>query len=62
MEQEHKGPSLLARAGAVVVLIVAAMIVLRLVVGFLSGFIWLAALILALVAIVWAWRTLSSSS
>ncbi len=62
MEQEQKGPSLLARMGAVVVLIIAGLIALRLVIGFLSGFIWLAALILALVAIVWAWRTLSSSS
>lgn len=60
MEQKEKGSSLLARGGAVVVLVIAALIALRLVIGFLSGFIWLAALVVALAAVVWAWRTLSS--
>lgn len=48
------GPSLIARAIAVVVLIVAAYIVLKLVIGLVSALVYPVLLILAIVAIVWA--------
>lgn len=48
------GPSLLARAFAVVVLVVAAYILLKLVIGLVSALVFPVLAILALVAVIWA--------
>jgi hypothetical protein len=56
---ERRGSSSLARRGlAVVVLIVAAYILLKLVIGFVTAIAGTVAIILAIVAIIWAIRTL----
>ncbi len=60
MEPEKTGPSLGMRAIAFVVLIVAAYVLLRVVIGVVAGFAWIVVLVLAVVGIVWAWRTISS--
>jgi hypothetical protein len=56
---EKQGPSLLARAIAVLVLVVAGLVLLKLIVGFLAGFFWLIAVVVALIAVIWAYRTLT---
>lgn len=57
---EKTGPSLAARALAVIVLLLAAWILLRVVIGLVAGLAWIAMIVIAIVAVVWAWRTLSS--
>jgi hypothetical protein len=52
--ETRTGPSILARALAVVVLIVAAYILLKLVIGVVTALLYPALAIIALVAIVWA--------
>ena len=51
-------PSLARRAIAAVVLVVAAIIIIRLVVGFLSAIFWLVAIVVLLIAVLWAVATL----
>lgn len=58
---EKTGPSFAVRALAVIVLLLAAWFLLRVVVGLVAGIAWIVLIVLALVAVVWAWRTLSSS-
>lgn len=58
--EEKTGPSLAARALAVIVLLIAAWILLRVIIGLVAGIAWIAMVVLAIVALVWAWRTLSS--
>ena len=58
---EKTGPSFALRALAVIVLLLAAWFLLRVVIGLVAGIAWIALVVLALVAVVWAWRTLSSS-
>ena len=48
------------KALAVIVLLVAAWILLRVVIGLIAGVAWFIVIVLAIVAIFWAWRTLSS--
>ena len=56
---ERRGSSSLVRRGlAVVVLIVAAYVLLKLVIGFVTAIAGTLAVILAIVAIIWAIRTL----
>lgn len=57
---EKTGPSLAVRALAVIVLLLAAWILLRVVIGLVAGLAWIAMIVIAIVAVVWAWRTLSS--
>jgi protein-S-isoprenylcysteine O-methyltransferase Ste14 len=59
--EEKTGPSLALRALAVIVLLLAAWFLLRIVIGMVAGIAWIVLVVLALVAVVWAWRTLSSS-
>ncbi len=59
--EEKTGPSFALRALAVVVLLLAAWFLLRIVIGMVAGIAWIVLVVLALVAVVWAWRTLSSS-
>ncbi len=58
---EKTGPSFAVRALAVIVLLLAAWFLLRVVIGLVAGIAWIVLIVLALVAVVWAWRTLSSS-
>jgi hypothetical protein len=59
--EEKTGPSFAVRALAVIVLLLAAWFLLRIVIGLVTGIAWIVLVVLAVVAIVWAWRTLSSS-
>ena len=59
--EEKSGPSFAVRALAVIVLLLAAWFLLRVVIGLVAGVAWIALVVLAIVAVVWAWRTLSSS-
>ena len=58
--EEKSGSSLAMKALAVIVLLVAAWILLRVVIGLIAGIAWFVVIVLAIVAIFWAWRTLSS--
>lgn len=58
---EKTGPSFAVRALAVIVLLLGAWFLLRVVIGLVAGIAWIVLIVLALVAVVWAWRTLSSS-
>ena len=59
---EKTGPSFAARALAVIVLLLVGWFLLRVVIGVVAGVAWIALVVLAILAAVWAWRTLSSSS
>jgi hypothetical protein len=60
METERTGPTLLTKAVALIVLLVAAWIVLRMVIGVVAGIAWVVVLVAAVIGVVWAWRTLRS--
>ena len=60
METEKAGPSLVMRAVAVLVLLVAAWILLKVVIGIVAGIAWFVVIIAALLAMLWAWSTLKS--
>ena len=55
---EKSGPSFAARVLAALVLAVAAWFLLKVVIGIIAGVAWFAAIVVALVALVWALRTL----
>lgn len=55
---EPQRPSLGRRAVALVVLLIAGWILLKFVIGLLAGIATLVVIVVALMAIVWAWRTL----
>src|SRR4051812_34489130 len=54
-------PSLARRALAAAVLVVIAIVAVRLIVGVLSAIFWLLAIVVLVVAGLWAWATLRSS-
>ena len=54
MQQEARGPSLVTRLIALIVLVVAAWILLKVVIGVLAGLSTLIVVVLAIVGIVWA--------
>ena len=56
--QQTAGPSLLTRVLAVLVLVVAAWVLFDLVLGFVTWLAGIVALLVAVVAVVWALRTL----
>ena len=58
METEKAGPSLVMRAVAVLVLLVAAWILLKVVIGIVAGIAWFVVIIAALIAVFWAWSTI----
>ena len=60
METEKASPSLAMRAVAVLVLLVAAWILLKVVIGIVAGIAWFVVIIAALLAVFWAWSTLRS--
>jgi hypothetical protein len=55
---EPSSPSIGARVLAVLVLAVAAWFLLKVVIGVIAGVAWFVAVVLAVVALVWAMRTL----
>jgi hypothetical protein len=59
MEQaEKRGPSIFSRALAVLVLVVAAWLLLKVVVGFVAWLATVVVVIVAVVAVIWALRVL----
>ena len=54
MQQEARGPTLVTRLIALVVLVVAAWILLKVVIGIIAGLSTLIVVVLAIVGIVWA--------
>ena len=59
MQEEQSGPSFLARVLAVLVLAIAAWFLLKVVISVVAGVAWFVAVVLAIVGIVWAVRTLT---
>lgn len=60
METEKSGPSFLMRLAAVAVMIIAAVLLLRVVIGIVAGLFWFVLVGLLLFAVFWAWSTLRS--
>jgi hypothetical protein len=58
MEEEHSGPSFGMRIVAALVLALAAWFLLKVVIGIIAGVAWFVAVVVAIVAVVWAARTL----
>lgn len=58
MQEENTGPSFGARVLAAVVLAVAAWFLLKVIIGLVAGVAWFVAVVVALIAVVWAVRTL----
>lgn len=58
MGNEPQGPSLAMRAVALLVLVVAGWILLRVVIGLVAGLAWMIMLIVLVIGVIWAWRTL----
>jgi hypothetical protein len=58
MQEEQTGPSFLSRVLAVVVLAIAAWFLLKIVISVVAGIAWFVAIVLAIVGIFWAVRTL----
>lgn len=54
MPETNTGPSLIARAIAVIVLIVAAYILFKAVIGLVSALLWPVMAIIAVIAVIWA--------
>lgn len=57
---EKTGSSLGMKLVALVVLLVAAWVLLKVIVGLIAGVAWLIVIVLAVVGIFWAWSTLKS--
>ena len=58
MEEKTSGPSFGMRIVAALVLALAAWFLLKVVIGIIAGVAWFVAIVVALVAVVWAARTL----
>ena len=56
--EEKTGPSFMMRVVAALVLALAAWFLLKIVIGIVAGIAWFVAVVVALVAVVWAARTL----
>jgi hypothetical protein len=59
MQEEQSGPSFLMRVLAVLVLAIAAWFLLKVVISVVAGIAWFVAVVLAIVGVVWAVRTLT---
>ena len=57
--EETKGPTLLRRALAVVILAVAAWLLLKIVIGLIASVAWIVVAVIAVVGILWAVNTLT---
>jgi hypothetical protein len=58
MEEKSSGPSFMMRIVAALVLALGAWILLKVVIGIIAGVAWFVAVVVAIVAVVWAARTL----
>jgi hypothetical protein len=58
MEEKSAGPSFTMRVVAALILALAAWFLLKVVIGIIAGIAWFVAVVVALVAVVWAARTL----
>ena len=58
MEEKSAGPSLVMRVVAALILAIAAWFLLKVVIGIIAGIAWFVAVVVALIAVVWAVRTL----
>jgi hypothetical protein len=58
MENEKTGPSFGARILAAVVLAIAAWILFKVVIGIVAGVAWFLVVVVAVIAVIWAVRTL----
>ena len=58
MDADKSGPSLITRMVAVLVLVVAGLLLLKVVIGIVAGLFWIAMIVVALLAVLWAWSTL----
>ena len=58
MEEKSSGPSFGMRIVAAIVLAIGAWFLLKIVIGIVAGVAWFVAVVVALVAVVWAVRTL----
>jgi hypothetical protein len=58
--EEARSSSLLSKGVAAVVLLIAAWILLKIVIGFVSAIFWTVLTIGAVLALIWAWLTLRS--
>ena len=58
MEEKSAGPSFVMRVVAALILALAAWFLLKVVIGIIAGVAWFVAVVVALVAVVWAVRTL----
>ncbi|HEY7622714.1 MAG TPA: hypothetical protein VH834_23275 [Solirubrobacteraceae bacterium] len=58
MENEKTGPSFGARILAAVVLAIAAWILFKVVIGIVAGIAWFLVFVVAVIAVIWAVRTL----
>jgi hypothetical protein len=57
-DTESRGPGLGAKVLAILVLVFIGWIVIKLIVGIIAGVFWAILAVLAVLAVVWAWRTL----
>ncbi len=60
MEEAQRSSGLLSKAFAAIVLLIAAWILLKIVIGFVSAIFWTVLTIAAVLAVVWAYFTLRS--
>jgi hypothetical protein len=58
MQRDDAGPSFLSRVLAVLVLAVCAWVLLKIVINLVVGVAWIVAVVIAIVGVVWAIRTL----
>lgn len=58
MEEKSAAPSFVMRVVAALILALAAWFLLKVVIGIIAGIAWFVAVVVALVAVVWAVRTL----
>ena len=56
--RDTRGPGILARLLAAIVLAVAAWFLFKVVIGVIVGIAWIAAVVVAVIAVLWAVRTL----
>jgi hypothetical protein len=57
--ETDRGPGLGARLLAVLILGIAAWILLKIVVGIIAGVFWAVVAVAAVIAVIWAWRTIT---
>jgi hypothetical protein len=57
--ETERGPGLGARLLAILILGIAVWILLKIVIGIIAGIFWTVVAVLAVIAVFWAWRTLT---